>query len=60
MTSTIEELLANYNSKSKTDYESAIHEIMQEIALDRAYGGSKFFENVAFMDDTSLTHLVWS
>ena len=33
MTSTIESLLDNYTLKSKNDYENAIQEIMQEIAL---------------------------
>jgi len=33
MTSTVEGMLKNYNPRSKNEYEGAIQEIMQELAL---------------------------
>ena len=53
MTTTIENLLKSYDPKSKTDYENAIHEIMQEIALLGLWR-AKFFEHAAFYGGTSL------
>lgn len=53
MTSTIESLLENYHPKTKSEYENAIHEIMQEIALLGLWR-SKFFEHAAFYGGTSL------
>ena len=53
MTATIESLLENYNPKSKNEYENAIHEIMQEIALLGLWR-AKFFEHAAFYGGTSL------
>lgn len=53
MTATIESLLENYNPKTKSEYENAIHEIMQEIALLGLWR-SKFFEHAAFYGGTSL------
>ena len=53
MTTTIENLLKSYNSKSKTEYENAIQEIIQEIALLGLWR-SKFFEHAAFYGGTSL------
>src|SRR3989338_5550753 len=53
MTATIEGLLENYQPKSKNEYENAIHEIMQEIALLGLWR-AKFFEHAAFYGGTSL------
>lgn len=53
MTNTIEEMLKNYNPKSKNEYENAIQEIMQEIALMGLWR-AKFFEYAAFYGGTSL------
>ncbi len=53
MTSTIESLLENYNPRTKNEYENAIQEIMQEIALLGLWR-SKFFEHAAFYGGTSL------
>ena len=53
MTSTIESMLKNYNPRSKSEYEGAIQEIMQEIALMGLWR-SKFFEHAAFYGGTSL------
>ena len=53
MTNTIESLLKNYNPKSKTEYENAIQEIIQEISLLGLWR-SKFFEHAAFYGGTAL------
>lgn len=53
MTAIVEDLLENYNPKTKDDYENAIHEIMQEIALLGLWR-AKFFEHAAFYGGTSL------
>ncbi len=53
MTATIESLLTNYPLKTKKEYENAIHEIMQEIALLGLWR-AKFFEHAAFYGGTSL------
>jgi len=53
MTTTIESLLENYRPTSKQEYEGAIHEIMQEIALLGLWR-AKFFEHAAFYGGTSL------
>ena len=53
MTTTVESLLKNYNPKSKNDYENAIQEIMQEIALMGMWR-AKFFEHAAFYGGTAL------
>ena len=53
MTKIIEELLENYHLSSKQEYEGAIHEIMQELALLGLWR-AKFFEHAAFYGGTSL------
>lgn len=53
MKTTIEELLENYQPKSKTDYTNAIQEIIQEITLLGLWR-AKFFEHAAFYGGTSL------
>lgn len=53
MTAIVEDLLENYSPKTKYDYENAIHEIMQEIALLGLWR-AKFFEHAAFYGGTSL------
>lgn len=53
MTDVVEDLLSNYNPKTKYDYENAIHEIMQELALLGLWR-AKFFEHAAFYGGTSL------
>jgi len=53
MTATIETMLENYAPKSKNEYENAIHEIMQELALLGLWR-AKFFEHAAFYGGTSL------
>lgn len=53
MTATIEAMLENYAPKSKNEYENAIHEIMQELALLGLWR-AKFFEHAAFYGGTSL------
>jgi hypothetical protein len=53
MTQTIEGLLENYKPKSKQEYENAIQEIMQEIALMGLWR-AKFFEHAAFYGGTAL------
>ena len=53
MTAVIEQLLANYVPKSKNEYENAIHEIMQELALLGLWR-AKFFDHAAFYGGTSL------
>lgn len=53
MTTTIESLLENYTLQSKNEYENAIQEIMQEIALMGLWR-AKFFEHAAFYGGTSL------
>lgn len=53
MTSTVEGMLKNYNPHSKNEYEGAIQEIMQELALMGLWR-SKFFEHAAFYGGTSL------
>lgn len=53
MNSNIQKLLDNYNPKSKNEYQNAIQEIIQEIALLGLWR-SKFFEHAAFYGGTSL------
>jgi len=53
MTAVIEGLLSGYQPRSKNDYENAIHEIMQELALLGLWR-AKFFEHAAFYGGTSL------
>ncbi|MBA2728478.1 MAG: nucleotidyl transferase AbiEii/AbiGii toxin family protein [Parachlamydiaceae bacterium] len=53
MTTVIEDLLKNYRPKSKNEYENAIQEIMQELALMGLWR-AKFFEHAAFYGGTSL------
>ncbi len=53
MTTTIGSLLESYNPKSKNEYENAIQEIMQEIALMGLWR-AKFFEHAAFYGGTAL------
>lgn len=53
MTSIIEEMLKNYRPKSKNEYQNAIQEIMQELALMGLWR-AKFFEHAAFYGGTSL------
>ena len=53
MTSIIEQLLENYEPKSKYEYESAIQEIMQELSLMGLWR-AKFFEHAAFYGGTAL------
>lgn len=53
MTTSIENLLKNYSPKSKNEYENAIQEIMQELALLGLWR-AKFFEHAAFYGGTSL------
>ena len=47
------DLIKKYNPKSKNDYENALHEIIQELALVGLWR-SKFFEIGAFYGGTSL------
>lgn len=53
MTNTVEEMLKAYHPQTKSDYEGAIQEIMQELALVGLWR-SKFFEYAAFYGGTSL------
>lgn len=53
MTNTIESLLEDYHPKSKSEYERAIQEIIQEISLMGLWR-AKFFEHAAFYGGTSL------
>ena len=53
MSQVIEEMLKRYIPRSKTDYEGAIQEIMQEITLMGLWR-AKFFERAAFYGVTSL------
>ena len=53
MNTTVEQLLAKYAPKTKIEYENAIQEIMQEIALLGLWR-AKFFEHAAFYGGTSL------
>lgn len=53
MKSNIESLLADYQPQTKVEFENAIQEIMQEIALAGLWR-SKFFEHAAFYGGTSL------
>ena len=49
----ISDLISKYEPKNKNDYENALHEIMQELALVGLWR-SKFFEVGAFYGGTSL------
>lgn len=49
----IKEWLAEYNPKNKDEAQSALREIMQEVALTGLYRGG-FFEKVAFYGGTAL------
>lgn len=53
MTKAIESLIEYYKPKTKTEYENAIQEIMQELALMGLWR-AKFFEHAAFYGGTSL------
>src|SRR5579872_5427619 len=53
MTNAIEDWLGSYSLKTKNEYESAIQEIMQEIALLGLWR-AKFFDHAAFYGGTSL------
>lgn len=53
MSQVIEEMLKRYTLRSKSDYEGAIQEIMQEITLMGLWR-AKFFERAAFYGGTSL------
>ena len=53
MTTLIDDLLKNYKPRSKNEYENAIQEIMQELALMGLWR-AKFFEHAAFYGGTSL------
>ncbi|MBU6383518.1 MAG: nucleotidyl transferase AbiEii/AbiGii toxin family protein [Verrucomicrobia bacterium] len=53
MSSVIEGMLKAYTPQSKTEYEGAIQEIMQEISLLGLWR-AKFFEHAAFYGGTSL------
>lgn len=53
MSRVIEEMLKSYSPQSKSDYEGAIQEIMQEITLMGLWR-AKFFERAAFYGGTSL------
>jgi len=53
MASIVETMLRHYKPVSKTEYESSIQEIMQEIALMGLWR-AKFFEHAAFYGGTSL------
>ena len=53
MTTVVESLLKAYKIQSKNEYENAIHEIMQEIALLGLWR-AKFFEHAAFYGGTAL------
>lgn len=53
MSQVIEEMLKSYTPQSKTDYEGAIQEIMQEITLMGLWRAN-FFEQAAFYGGTAL------
>jgi predicted nucleotidyltransferase component of viral defense system len=53
MNSFISNLISKYEPKNKNDYENALHEIIQELALVGLWR-SKFFEVGAFYGGTSL------
>lgn len=53
MNPSLVKLIEKYNPKNKTDYENALHEIIQELALAGLWR-SKFFEIGAFYGGTSL------
>src|SRR3989344_7356787 len=53
MPSVIDSMLEKYQCKTQADYERAIHEIIQEIALLGLWR-SKFFEHGAFYGGTAL------
>ncbi len=53
MSQVIEEMLKSYAPRSKTDYEGALQEIIQEITLVGLWR-AKFFERAAFYGGTSL------
>jgi predicted nucleotidyltransferase component of viral defense system len=53
MNQSLIKLIEKYNPKNKTDYENALHEIIQELALAGLWR-SKFFETAAFYGETSL------
>ena len=53
MSSIIESMLEKYQCKTQADYERAIHETIQEIALLGLWR-SKFFEHAAFYGGTAL------
>lgn len=53
MNQSLAKLIHKYEPKNKTDYENALHEIIQELALAGLWR-SKFFEIGAFYGDTSL------
>lgn len=53
MNQSLIKLIEKYHPKNKTDYENALHEIIQELALAGLWR-SKFFETAAFYEGTSL------
>lgn len=53
MNEAIENMLARYKCKSISDYENALKEILQELAL-LALWRAKFFEHAAFYGGTAL------
>src|SRR5271156_4717077 len=53
MNAAVLSMLSRYNCVTHQDYENALKEIMQEIALLGLWR-SKFFEHAAFYDGTSL------
>lgn len=53
MSKIVETLLASYSPRSKTEYENALQEIIQELALLGLWR-AKFFEHAAFYGGTSL------
>lgn len=53
MNTFISQLIQKYEPKTKNDYENALHEIIQELALVGLWR-SKFFERGAFYGGTSL------
>ena len=53
MNQSLAKLINKYEPKNKTDYENALHEIIQELALAGLWR-SKFFEIGAFYGGTSL------
>lgn len=53
MNSAIENLLKNYDLRTRDDYETAVKEVVQQLAL-LGFWRSKFFEHAAFYGGTAL------